>query len=448
MMRRGGSRAPARPASRTRPGHRAGHPAQDHQPQPQRQLHGDQRRQARLQPQPQARPGKELLTDLLRIADVVVEGYSPGTMDRMGFGWEAMRQINPRLVYVQQSGMGQVGNYGRMRSYGPTAQAFSGHQRHVGAARTLPPRRYRLLLPGLVRRLSAGHRHDGRALPPAHDRRGLLDRLLPGRGRPLPDRHRRSWTTPPTAGPGAATAIAHPTSPRPRAAPTAAPEQTAGSPSPPLPRSSGWPSPGSSTVPQWTIDPGWPPCRCACRHQDYLDALVTTAAEQHDPYQLMTTLQEAGVPAGVRADGPGPLRVGSPAPAPPMGRRPRTKRDRTLARQGAADQVQRTPPYIGGAIDRHGPNYGEDNDYVLGELLGFDPEKIAKPPTKACCSSPTSRSRLATPSSAASSRHGRGMTQPNGHDMVSASKPMTELRGRHRGATPCLEEVKLADTLA
>ena len=36
-----------------------------------------------------------------------------------------------------------------------------------------------------------------------------------------------------------------------------------------------------------------------------------------------------------------------------------------------------TPPYMGGLIDRHGPNYGEDNDYVLGELLGLDREQIA-----------------------------------------------------------------------
>src|SRR5439155_21549284 len=66
------------------------------------------------------------LAKLLEISDVTAEGFSPGTMDRMGFGWDRLKEINPRLVYVQQSGMGQLGIYGEMRSYGPVAQAFSG----------------------------------------------------------------------------------------------------------------------------------------------------------------------------------------------------------------------------------------------------------------------------------------------------------------------------------
>src|SRR5262249_11429124 len=70
--------------------------------------------------------GKEILTRLLETADIVAEGFSPGTMDRMGFGYERLKEINPRIVYVQQSGMGQIGTYGEMRSYGPVAQAFSG----------------------------------------------------------------------------------------------------------------------------------------------------------------------------------------------------------------------------------------------------------------------------------------------------------------------------------
>ena len=37
-----------------------------------------------------------------------------------------------------------------------------------------------------------------------------------------------------------------------------------------------------------------------------------------------------------------------------------------------------TPPYIGGSVDRGAPCYGEDNEYVLGELLGFDTKAIAE----------------------------------------------------------------------
>jgi len=40
-------------------------------------------------------------------------------------------------------------------------------------------------------------------------------------------------------------------------------------------------------------------------------------------------------------------------------------------------KLSETPSYIGGLMDRHGPNYGEDNDYVYGELLGLSAREIA-----------------------------------------------------------------------
>ena len=124
---------------------------------------------------------KELLIDLIRDADMVIEGFSPGTMDRMGLGYDTLSEINPRIIYVQQSGMGQVGHCtGRLRSFGPTAQAFSGLSDMSGLPDPYPARRHRLLLSGLVRRLSNGAGDDGRAVPPAGDRPGLLDRFLAG----------------------------------------------------------------------------------------------------------------------------------------------------------------------------------------------------------------------------------------------------------------------------
>ena len=93
--------------------------------------------------------------------------------------------------------------------------------------------------------------------------------------------------------------------------------------------------------PEWANDPGLATLPLRLQHQDYLDALVAAATEQHDPMALMTALQEAGVPAGVCETAAGPLRVGSAAPPPGVGRRARANRDRALAGQGAADQVQR-----------------------------------------------------------------------------------------------------------
>ena len=59
-------------------------------------------------------------------ADVVVEGYSPGTADRLGVGQERMRALNPRLIYVSISGFGQDGPYRDRRGHDLSYQAVAG----------------------------------------------------------------------------------------------------------------------------------------------------------------------------------------------------------------------------------------------------------------------------------------------------------------------------------
>ncbi len=51
--------------------------------------------------------GKQLIYDLIKSADVIVEQYRPGVMQDLGFGYEAMKQLNPRLIYVSVTGYGQ-----------------------------------------------------------------------------------------------------------------------------------------------------------------------------------------------------------------------------------------------------------------------------------------------------------------------------------------------------
>lgn len=53
--------------------------------------------------------GKAILRDLVRDADILVEGFRPGVMDRLGVGYESLREINPRLIYCAISGYGQTG---------------------------------------------------------------------------------------------------------------------------------------------------------------------------------------------------------------------------------------------------------------------------------------------------------------------------------------------------
>ena len=50
--------------------------------------------------------GKKLLRELIKDADVLLENYAPGVMDRLGVGWEALKEINPRLIYGSGTAMG------------------------------------------------------------------------------------------------------------------------------------------------------------------------------------------------------------------------------------------------------------------------------------------------------------------------------------------------------
>ena len=58
-----------------------------------------------------AEAGKAILRELVRNADVLVEGFRPGVMGRLGVGYEVLREVNPRLVYCAISGYGQDGPY-------------------------------------------------------------------------------------------------------------------------------------------------------------------------------------------------------------------------------------------------------------------------------------------------------------------------------------------------
>ncbi len=70
--------------------------------------------------------GRDLLKRMVRDANALCENFSPSQMDKWGLGYEDLRQVNPRLIYMRTTGMGKAGVYKDYVSYGPTAQAFSG----------------------------------------------------------------------------------------------------------------------------------------------------------------------------------------------------------------------------------------------------------------------------------------------------------------------------------
>jgi CoA:oxalate CoA-transferase len=84
--------------------------------------------------------GAEILLDLARHCDVMVENFSPGTMDRFRLGWERLRAANPRIILCSISGFGQTGPMAAAPAYDIVAQALGGTMSITGQADGEPTR--------------------------------------------------------------------------------------------------------------------------------------------------------------------------------------------------------------------------------------------------------------------------------------------------------------------
>ena len=76
--------------------------------------------------------GVEIFKSLVRRGDVVVQNFRPGTMERLGLGYDVLRELNPGIIYAALSGFGQYGPYVRRGSFANIAEAMSGHTRLTG----------------------------------------------------------------------------------------------------------------------------------------------------------------------------------------------------------------------------------------------------------------------------------------------------------------------------
>ena len=131
--------------------------------------------------------GKEVLRELVKVSDVVIQNFRPGTIEKMGFGYEALKELNPRIIMVNVSAYGQFGPYRDNIGYDPIGQTMSGitmvtgeegmppiqdggahHRPHHGPAR--------------------GDRHAGGTARAGDLRRGAEHGRVPGGHRLLHDR--------------------------------------------------------------------------------------------------------------------------------------------------------------------------------------------------------------------------------------------------------------------
>ena len=71
--------------------------------------------------------GNQMFKEMVKKADVVMENFSPGTMDRLGLGYDVLKEINPKIIYASISGFGHTGPWVKRKSFDPIAQAASGY---------------------------------------------------------------------------------------------------------------------------------------------------------------------------------------------------------------------------------------------------------------------------------------------------------------------------------
>ena len=78
--------------------------------------------------------GKEIARRMIKRADVVAENLGPGVMQRLGLGYDAVKDLNPRIVYASVKGFGSYGPYSDYKCFEPVAQATSGAMSVTGDA--------------------------------------------------------------------------------------------------------------------------------------------------------------------------------------------------------------------------------------------------------------------------------------------------------------------------
>jgi crotonobetainyl-CoA:carnitine CoA-transferase CaiB-like acyl-CoA transferase len=318
--------------------------------------------------------GLAIAKALIATSDVVAEGFSPGVLDRWGLGWDELQKIKPDIIYAQQSGMGTAGSYGRLRAVGPIAGALSGISEMSGLPDPAMPAGWGYSYLDWI-----GAYSFATAVVAA-----LHYRERTGKGQWIDASQTESgiyiaggaiveWSAT-----GQAWERTGNRSPNRSAAPHAI-YRTAG-----IDR---WIAIACTTEDEWQaltrlIDEPWTADFATLAErldrQATLDRSIEAWTRTQDGYRLMERLQTHGIAAGVcqtAAD--------------------RVEHDPQLAHLNWLTEVEgtkigrwpvaefpvkleRTPAYAGGMINRGAPCYGEDNEWVLSELLGMTKAEIAR----------------------------------------------------------------------
>jgi len=319
--------------------------------------------------------GRDLLRRMVSEANAICENFSPGQMDKWNLGYEELRKLNPRIIYMQTTGVGKFGTYENYVSYGPTAQAMSGLTFMSGLPEPHPPAGWgysyldhspgyfgaMLMMAALHRQRQSG---AGAYIDLSQTETGLmltgtslLEYQLTGKpttryGNRMPFRDWSPHGAYRCRGEDNWIAIS-----------VQSDEQ--------------WRSLVEELhSPQWALSTRFGNVTGRKANEDELDSLLTSCTVLEDRYDLMSRLQVCGIPAGVVQKAPDRYEHD-----PQLKARgyfvdlPHTEIG-TWPIEGFPAKLSGSPADVGGLTGRASPKLGEDNDYVYRELLGLTADEL------------------------------------------------------------------------
>jgi crotonobetainyl-CoA:carnitine CoA-transferase CaiB-like acyl-CoA transferase len=320
--------------------------------------------------------GRDLLRRMVREANAICENFSPGQMDKWNLGYSELSKQNPRIIYMQTTGVGKFGVYNNYVSYGPTAQAMSGLTHMSGLPEPYPPAGWgysyldhspgyfgaMLMMAALHRQRQSG---AGAYIDLSQSETGLmltgtslLEYQLTGKatarnGNRMPYLDWSPHGAYRCRGEDNWIAIS-----------VQSDEQWCG-------------LIEEIRSPSWSLDTRFANFSGRKANEDELDQLLTSCTVLEERYDLMRRLQKRGIPAGVvqkapdRFDDDQQLKARGyfvDLPHSEIGIWPI---------EGFPAKLSRSPADVGGLTGRASPKLGEDNDYVYQELFGLTSEELS-----------------------------------------------------------------------
>lgn len=311
--------------------------------------------------------GQEVLRSLVAEADVLVENFRPGTLERWGLGPETLSEINPRLIMARISGFGQDGPYAQRAGFASVCEAIGG-LRHISGYPDRPPVRVGLSLGDTMAGVNA---FIGVLLALQHRQRS-------GRGQVVDSTIYESILGLTEALVAEYDAMGHV-------------RERNGSSLPGIAPSNAYPSADGRDViiganqdsvfqrlcevmgtPDLAREPRFETHRARGENAEALDEIIAQWSRTLPADTLIERLAETGVPVGLAYTAADMLRDPHFAARESIVRVPDEKRG-TLAMPNVFPRLSETP----GTVRGPGPKLGADTEAVLRERLGFDQSQIA-----------------------------------------------------------------------